>query len=188
MIFSVDPGSKASAWMRYDGVKPIGFGKWENFELLQHLRHAEPDSSLLVVESMVSYGMTVGDDVFSTCMYIGRLLEAWDHRGGDWKILKRPEIKMHVCHAVRATDKDIREALIQRWGGVDKAIGGTKCLTCKGRGSTKKAPCVFCASTGYATPVGPLHGIASDCWSALAIAVTASDTRIVRVEEAKGIR
>src|SRR3990167_6090451 len=58
----------------------------------------------------------------------------------------------HLCHDSRAKDGNIRAALIDRFGpGKDRAIG-------------RKA-----------TP-GPLFGVSSDVWSALAIAVTFTDT------------
>jgi len=49
-----------------------------------------------------------------------------------------------------ANDASIRQALIDRFGGKDAAIG------------RKASP-------------GPLHGIAADVWSALALAVTHTD-------------
>jgi hypothetical protein len=181
-ILSIDPGSKFSAWMVYEG-RPVEWGKVANEALLASLRSQSPSvyrdpGAHMVVESMVSYGQTVGDEVFATCVWIGRFLEAWESRFGPGRasLLKRPEIKMHLCHAGRATDKDIREALIQRWGGEDVAIGGKRCAACKGKGYSGKprVPCGSCTD-GLVTPRGPLHGIASDCWSALAIATTWTD-------------
>lgn len=65
--------------------------------------------------------------------------------------ITRIDVKMHLCHTARAKDGNIRQALIDRFG----------------KPGTKKAP-------------GPLYGISGDLWSALAVAVTAHDRRMIR--------
>ena len=62
----------------------------------------------------------------------------------------RKAVKIHLCGSMRAKDPNIRQALIDRYGG-SSAIG-------------RKA-----------TP-GPLYGVAGDVWAALAVAVTHADT------------
>ncbi len=69
-------------------------------------------------------------------------------------LLKRFDVKLHLCGNARAKDTNIRQALIDRFGGIEgksKAVG------------TKKAP-------------GPLYGCKSHMWAALAVAVTWWDT------------
>jgi hypothetical protein len=58
------------------------------------------------------------------------------------------ETRMHLCGSMRAKESNIRQALLDRFGPV----------------GTKKAP-------------GPLYGVKSHIWSALAVAVTASETK-----------
>lgn len=65
---------------------------------------------------------------------------------GDFQRIGRKRIKTHLCGNTTSKDKDIRESLIYRFGAP----------------GTKKEP-------------GRLYGIAGHCWSALAVAVTASD-------------
>jgi len=60
-------------------------------------------------------------------------------------------VKMHLCGQARAKDANIRQALIDRFGGA-AAIG------------RKAAP-------------GPLYGISGDVWQALGLAVTWWDRR-----------
>jgi len=62
------------------------------------------------------------------------------------RLVPRRDVKMHLCASPRAKDGNIRQALIDRFGVV----------------GTKKNP-------------GPLFGISSHRWSALAVAVTAHD-------------
>lgn len=174
---AIDPGTKLSAFLVYDGKEPIDFGKVPNQALLERI-HAGTDAGChLAIESMVSYGQMVGQEVFETCVWIGRLVEAWATRYGDksYTFLRRADIKSHICGSAKANDSGVREALIHRFGGVDVAIGGKKCPACKGKSKTM-FPCQSClASPGYLTPPGPLTGIAADIWSALAIALTHHD-------------
>lgn len=66
--------------------------------------------------------------------------------------MTRRAVKLHLCGSMRAKDGNIRQALVDRFGGQAQAVG------------TKKAP-------------GPLFGLSSHRWSALAVAVTWWDTR-----------
>ncbi len=61
--------------------------------------------------------------------------------------IKRLEVKIHLCHDSRAKDANIRQAILDRFGGKEKAIGR------------------------MATP-GPLMGVSGDLWAALAVAIT----------------
>ncbi|MEY3205038.1 MAG: hypothetical protein RLZZ21_1369 [Planctomycetota bacterium] len=62
------------------------------------------------------------------------------------RLIPRRDVKLHLCGSPRAKDGNIRQALIDRFGPV----------------GTKKSP-------------GPLFGISSHRWAALAVAVTAHD-------------
>lgn len=146
VIFAVDPGTTESAFVVFDGERVIERGKLPNEILVRRLRN-NASASRLVVEMIASYGMAVGAEVFQTCVWIGRYLEAW---GQSHALLYRRDVKLHLCGSARAKDGNIRQALIDRWGGKEKAIG-------------KKA-----------TP-GPLYGVSADVWAALAVAVTYSD-------------
>jgi hypothetical protein len=104
---------------------------------------------MLCVERIASYGMPVGEEVFTTCIWVGRFIQAWD---GQYRLVFRREVKLHLCGQSRAKDGNVRQALIDIFGpGKPKAIG------------TKKAP-------------GPLYGFAGDEWAALGVAVVASTT------------
>lgn len=152
-VLAVDPGSEQSAWMLYDGSRAISFGIQDNYTLLERLRdgdlHGESTPyDPLAIEMIASYGMPVGREVFETCVWIGRFIQAWS---GPHELIYRREVKLHLCGQARAKDPNIRAALIDRFGpGREKAVG------------TKRSP-------------GPLYGVAADVWSALAVAVTYSD-------------
>ena len=149
-VLAVDPGTEQSAWCALEDGRPVGFEKVPNGDLLQRLRE-DWCEGLLAVEMIASYGMPVGREVFDTCVWIGRYVEAWDRRGGKVRLVVRRDVKLFHCASARATDANIRAALLDRFGpGREKAIG------------TKRNP-------------GPLFGVKGDCWAALAlgIAVTA---------------
>lgn len=156
-LLAIDPGNEESAYVVYDTARgvPIEFQKLANGELLSRVRGAPTSATRwqhithVAIEMIASYGMPVGREVFETFLIIGRLQEAWQL---EHTLVYRREVKLHLCGQARAKDPNVRQALIDRYGGKDKAIG-------------KKA-----------TP-GPLYGVSADVWSALAIAVTWSETR-----------
>lgn len=149
MIIAIDPGSDESAFVIWDGVRIISRGKWANADLVRWL-HEQRDNHC-VIEQIASYGMAVGAEVFETVFWSGRFFEAFGaHR---CERIKRLPVKLHLCHDSKAKDANIRQAIIDRFGGKDKAIG-------------KKAS------------QGPLYGVSGDEWAALAVAITWYDLNI----------
>ena len=85
---------------------------------------------------------------------------------------------------MKATDANVRQAVIDWYGGDTVAIGGKKCLNCKGKGwnGREHTVCEFChcqkvkgeygVGCGYETHPGQLHGVSSHVWSALALGIT----------------
>jgi len=150
-ILAIDPGPEFSAYVLFDG-SPSQFGKVANQVLLDDVLLVQSLGDILVIEQIAAMGMAVGAEVFETVFWSGRFAECWDSTGKVWVRVKRHEVKIHLCNSMKAKDANIRAALIDKFGGKDRAIG------------KKKTP-------------GPLFGISGDCWSALAIAVTYSETR-----------
>lgn len=176
LLIAIDPGTKESAIMAYRDGCILWSKKDDNGVVLAYLRAADhPDPPTVVIESLVSYGKTVGEEVFTTAVWIGRFFEAWASRKeGEPKFLTRTAVKMHVCGSGRANvrDRDVREALIAMWGGEAAALGGPKCKPCRGLGVRGKSKSACAACGGVPWVPGPLSAIAGDQWSALAIAVT----------------
>lgn len=144
-IFAIDPGTTQSGVVLWDGSRVIASGVHENGTVLTTVRACEAD--LLAIEMVASYGMAVGKEVFRTVWWAGRFAEAWSAKSGDLPIeIYRQDVKLHLCRSARAKDTNIRQALIDRFGAPGK----------------KAAP-------------GPLFGVASHAWAALAVAVTAHD-------------
>ena len=159
MILAIDPGPVESAYVMWDGQRVHEFGKEPNSSVLVYVRASRSllHMSGLVIEMIASYGMPVGAEVFETCVWIGRFMEAF---GADrCHRIPRIQVKSHLCHSGKATDANIRQAIIDRFGGNATAIG------------KKKAP-------------GPLYGVSGDVWAALAVALTYWDQQQARMREA----
>ncbi len=142
LILAIDPGPEQSGFVVWDGKQIIEKGILENAKLLNKLRFYK--AMPMVIEEVRSYGMAVGITTFDTVFWTGRFCERWE---GSWQRIPRMGVKMHLCGNSRAKDCNIRQAIIDRFGGKEKAIG-------------KKA-----------TP-GPLYGVKKDIWAALALAIT----------------
>ena len=119
-ILSIDPGNIESAYCVIDEetYMPEKFGKVKN-EILLNLIYNRLSNSVnyytMVIEMIASYGMPVGKEVFDTCVWIGRFIEAYDK---DYKFIYRKDEKMNLCHSMKAKDSNIRQALIDRFGVV----------------------------------------------------------------------
>lgn len=149
-ILAIDPGTTCSGWVNYCGGTLHGCGVMDNADLLQHIREADW-TEVVATEMVASYGMAVGAETFRTVWWAGRFADAWFMRSGSLPMeIFRKDVKLHLCGSPRAKDANIRQALIDLYGpGKEKAIG-------------KKA-----------SP-GPLYGVTSHAWPALAVAVTAN--------------
>ena len=141
-FYAIDPGYTQSAWILMDDRWPLRFGIDTNENVIELVRQREAP---LVVEMIASYGMPVGREVFETCLWIGRFIEA--AKGVHTKIYRK-DVKMTLCNSTRAKDANVRQALIDRYGpGKERAVG------------VKARP-------------GPLYGFKADLWAALGVGVT----------------
>tara|TARA_R100000808_G_C2128071_1_gene137890 strand:+ start:639 stop:1277 length:639 start_codon:yes stop_codon:yes gene_type:complete len=191
-IIAIDAGTTKSGWVRVTDdkdLKPIEYGFWQNEELEYLIQDTNneiyhPYKLTVVLEDIQSYGMPVGIDVFETVKWLGELRHYCKSELIDYVFIKRSEVKNFLCKSNRASDKNVRQALIDYYGGNEKAIGGKKCVDCKGKGYTtrQRIKCVECEGSGYFTEKGVLHGISGHVWSALGVAVT--HYNLMRVKEA----
>jgi len=153
-LLAIDPGNSESGWVVIDveTLRPVVFGKTPNAELREMLANHH-GASAAVIEMVASYGMAVGAEVFETCVEIGRYVEVLRATGVEPELVKRLPVKVHHCHSARATDSNIRQALVDRFAPGQPNHG-------KG---TKAAP-------------GWFWGFHADIWAAYALAVYAADT------------
>ena len=170
-IVAIDPGSEESAVLTFSMTEQrpamSETGILPNNSVLDALRdYRYGGGPRLAIEMVGSYGMPVGRTTMDTLVWIGRFVETW---GGRYELVPRRQqwggaasgvygkegkhegVCMALCGTTRAKDSNIRQALIDRFGpGKERAIG------------TKKSP-------------GPLFGIKTHLWAALAVAVTVAD-------------
>lgn len=151
-VLAIDPGNTMSAWCELVNGRPILAAKEANCTILQRIRAgcSWVSSDLCAIEMIASYGMAVGKEVFETCLWIGAFREALESRGAQVQLVYRRDVKLFLCHTARATDANIRAALLDHFGpGRELAVG------------VKRKP-------------GPLYAIKGDMWAALAVAMTAA--------------
>jgi len=147
LLFAIDPGTVHSGVIFLRGKELIKFGKVDNGAVLELIKNDTFDD--ISIEMIASYGMAVGQEVFETCVWIGRFMQAAHARPVPvpTRRITRREIKLHLCGTSQANDSNVRKRLVDIFGGVDVAVGN------------KKDP-------------GPLYGVHLDVWSALAVGMT----------------
>jgi len=143
IILGIDPGPEQSWWVKWDTEKKriIEKGVCPNAEIPLSYRS---NIDMVVIERIESFGMPVGREIFQTAVATGRFLEKAENEHTSTIQVGRREIKLHFCNSTKAKDSNIRQAIIDRFGGKEKAIG------------KKKSP-------------GVLYGVHKDLWSALAL-------------------
>ncbi len=160
-ILALDPGPKKTAWFEIElGNKlckdPNGlwaFGEYENEKMLLTIPEWTDTTRVVVCEEIASFGMPVGAETFETVRWEGEFRHLCRTIGMEFQPVNRLTIKMHHCHSARASDANIHQALIDRFGA-------------KG---TKKKP-------------GKTYGISGkDIWSAFSIAVYWFDKQLMLV-------
>lgn len=183
-IFAIDPGCHQSAWCLYRLDEIGGAGILPNAELLALLRNPERlVGAALAVEKVQCYGMAVGEEVFETVLWSGRFIEAWRERGPVLRV-PRVDVKLHLCHQANAKDPNVRQALIDRFGGSAALEKRRACSRCKSAGEVKSRlkvggcamlmTCPKCEGRGYLGQEGALAHFKADMWAALGVAVTAA--------------
>lgn len=148
IVIGCDPGTEMSALATWTGTAVASTFYESNERLCEWMRGDIVKESVLVIEEFESYGMAVGREVFRTIRWAGNFEALW--YPGRVEFVPRRVIKQHLCHTARATDANIRQALIDRFGGTEKAIG------------KKKTP-------------GPLYALKGHLWAAFAVAITYYD-------------
>lgn len=148
-ILAIDPGPTQSAYVIWDGAQKGGAQILSNETMMALVMSTArgTGADAMFIEKIACYGMAVGAEVFETCVWTGRFIQAWESETEKpYDRIPRGDIKVHLCRSTRAKDANVRQALIDRFGAP----------------GTKKAP-------------GPLFGVTSHCWAALAVAVCAHD-------------
>jgi hypothetical protein len=146
IVLAIDPGNTHSAWVLYDADARalLSHGKHENAEVRALILSGEiPSTAHFAIEFPESFGAKVWNQVFLTALWAGRFIECW---GGPHVLMSRVKVKTHVTGSAKSKDAQVRQCLLDRWGGENAKRKG-----------------------------GPLYGVTADRWAALAIAVAYAD-------------
>lgn len=167
-LLALDPGNVKTGFVLYestpDAERVLESGEPFNEDLLLRLRSGM-DATLrdaeLVIE-LIDQGGQASRTLFQSCIWSGRFAEAWEQsvgvlcRGGPahrarahW--VTRSEAKNHLTRKPQSGDKEVRAALIQRFGPQ----------------GTKRNP-------------GPLCGVTGHKLAALCVAVAYADQQALK--------
>ena len=158
-VIGIDPGPIESAYVMWDGSAVLDKGDVDN-DVFRRLLQKDEWTDHCAIEQIRGFGVMASDALFDTCWWTGRFFDAFgEHRT---TMVPRKEAAKHIC-GVGGISKDqfVREAIIARFGGKERAIG------------SKKSP-------------GPLYGISGHKWAALAVALTWHDLNcgaVLKAEE-----
>jgi len=152
IILGIDPGTVDSGYVVFNSanMEVVESGVVGNEEFLQ--LSAWDNADIICIEMIASYGMPVGQTTFETILWIGRYVQTCINRNKKFELLyKKRDINPTLCFSNKAKDANIRQAILD----IFPATGGGS-VPQKG---TKSQP-------------GPLFGVSSHAFSALAVALT----------------
>lgn len=149
-VLAIDPGCKSSGAVLLDGMQVIeAWPEIDNYQLLDVMGSIRFDVDFIAYEMIKNYGHAVGGDVFETCLWAGRFIQAYNGP----KVIKvyRQQVKKHLRLPMSANDAAVRQAILRLYepsgGGKTPQVG------------TKAQP-------------GPLYGVSKHAWAALGVGLT----------------
>lgn len=119
LILAIDPGNIESAYVILDEkLKPIEFGKIHNEDLLTKIKVGIFNKcDYFAIEMIASYGMSVGQEIFDTCVWIGIFSANLSIQTGiNPRRIYRKDEKINLCGTMKAKDRNIIQALKDRFG------------------------------------------------------------------------
>jgi hypothetical protein len=152
LLYAVDPGTLQSALVICRRGAPFGLEVVSarmllNGPLLAELARVTQPADL-VIERIEAMGLPIGNETIDTILWSGRFYEAWPGASTRHWVTRR-QVKLGLCGSMQAKDPHVRQMVMDRFGG----------LNAKG---TKSHP-------------GPLYGLHSHLFAALAVAVVWCD-------------
>ena len=205
-IVAIDPGTRKSGWvlLSSDGI-PAQWGWDSNEAVLGRLRlgpqiceGAYTAGLRVLIEGMTYQGRYgIGQDTLDTCVWIGQFYNEARRGSVSVEIVPRRDVLRVLCPG--GNDVEVKRAVIEHYGGQEKAVGGKKCQSCKGKGwrGRGRPACLECTpvpqpilcpdrkpgcavlhyaklptvGTGWEVPPGVLYGVTGHVWQAIAVAV-----------------
>lgn len=142
-LLGIDPGTTRSAYVVLHGDRVAAMGIEDNEELVRVLLDQPLDTTFAIERIEPRYGLRMGWETIATCEWVGRFVQAGSVFDDEPTLLRRSDILRHLAVPPKANaDSGVRMAMLDRWGGESAGRKG-----------------------------GPLYGIRTHLWSALAVAV-----------------
>lgn len=120
MFIGIDPGTTHSGYAVVDenynivkSDKVINEGENSIISLLTDAKSTD----IILIESIQSYGMSVGREIFETCFWIGEFRRFAKDRGMGYYLYPRPEYTRAVCGVGKVNDSVLWQSLKLRFGG-----------------------------------------------------------------------
>jgi hypothetical protein len=162
-IFGIDVGPLKSAYIFLsldckNYIKIID-KNYLNNDIMKHAivsKHIKYNNIEFIIETIVSYGMPMGQTTINTSIFAGRFFQMVEDINCMVNFISRPEIKLNLTHSRRSKQKNVKQALKNRFGEF----------------GTKKNP-----NRLYELKNNLVKGGLDHVWSALAVAVTYIDQK-----------
>jgi hypothetical protein len=113
-VLGIDPGPEESAAVEVIGREIKSKTNFTNEDFRALIAMIKPE--IVYIEAIQNYGSAVGDSVFRTCYAIGRFIQVCQDLRQPYVLVKRPDIKRHLCGSVQTNDATVRASLLKRYG------------------------------------------------------------------------
>ena len=112
-LLAIDPGTFKSGWVMLVDGQITAAGVSANTELLDMITTLAPPC--ISIEWIQSMGMAVGQEVFETCMWVGRFIQLAPKTTQIIRV-PRTQVKLHHCGSARAKDPNVSAAVREKYG------------------------------------------------------------------------
>lgn len=112
-LLAIDPGTSKSGWVSISGGQIVDAGVSDNTDLLLKIQTMAPQC--IAIEWIQSMGMKVGQEVFETCLWVGRFIQIAPKSAQIIRV-PRTQVKLHHCNSARAKDPNVCAAVREKYG------------------------------------------------------------------------
>lgn len=124
IAYGLDPGSTQSAFIGWDGHAYSSGHFLANDTLLDLLRTSPLAGVTLGIEQVRGMGMYAGNELFDTCIWTGRFMEAAQHSGATVLLVPRKTVITAIVGIAAAGDKELKAALRAKYGAALDGLRG----------------------------------------------------------------
>jgi len=112
-LLAIDPGTSKSGWVSISAGQIVDAGVSDNAAILLKIQTMAP--ACIAIEWIQSMGMQVGQEVFETCLWVGRFIQIAPKFTQIIRV-PRTQVKLHHCGSARAKDPNVSAALREKYG------------------------------------------------------------------------